>query len=402
MENKKNAGPAMIKAGYVKSETKARVGFYLWSALLFCLVSCTGSPKASQSTSLNLPPEPHPKGYVCYRTSSPITPDGKLDEPAWSAVPWTDYFLDIEGPAKPAARFKTHAKMLWDDKNFYIAGELEEPDVWATLRQRDTVIFFDPDFEVFIDPDGDTHTYYELEVNPFGTAWDLLMVKPYRDGSPAVVGWDIAGLKVGTHIDGTINKPGDKDKGWTVEIIIPFASLTEYAWGVSIPKAGDQWRLNFYRIEWRTVVENGKYKKEINPATGKTWLPDQWVWSSPNRNDIHMPEMFEFVQFSSRQAGEGTEAFVPDPDFDLKWSLRKIHYAEKEFFTKNNTFSSKLSEIGLTLADFPKNLPAPVIQATQTTFESYFPDPKSELLWTIYHDGRIIRVNHLLKPKEKL
>jgi hypothetical protein len=400
MENKENVQPAMIKAGNLKSETSGSVGFSLWSCLLFCLVSCTGSPKATESTSLNLPPEPQPKGYVCYRTSSPITPDGKLDEQAWSAVPWTDYFLDIEGSTKPAARFKTHAKMLWDDKNFYIAAELEEPDVWATLRQRDTVIFFDPDFEVFIDPDGDTHTYYELEVNPFGTAWDLLMVKPYRDGGPAVVGWDIAGLKVGTHVDGTINKPGDKDKGWTVEIIIPLASLTEYAWGASIPKAGDHWRLNFYRIEWRTVAENGKYKKEINPATSKGYLPDQWVWSPPNRNDIHMPEMFELVQFSSKQAGEATEAFVPDPDFNLKWALRKIHYAEKEYFTKHNTYSSSLSDIGLTQADFPENMPVPVIHSTRTTFESYFPDSGRELLWTIYHDGRIIRLNYPLESKK--
>jgi len=51
---------------------------------------------------------------------------------------------------------------------------------------------------VFIDPDGDTHAYYELEVNAFGTPWDLLLIKPYRDGGPAVISWDISGLKVGT------------------------------------------------------------------------------------------------------------------------------------------------------------------------------------------------------------
>ncbi len=400
MENKKNVRPAMIKTWCLLSEANRNVGFSLLSGMLFCLVSCTGTPKAIESTSLNLPPEPQPDGYVCYRTSSPVSPDGLLDEQAWGAAPWTDYFLDIEGSSKPAARFKTRAKMLWDDSNFYIAAELEETDVWATLRQRDTVIFFDNDFEVFIDPDGDTHTYYELEVNPFGTAWDLLMVKPYRDGGPAVVGWDIAGLKVGTHVDGTINKPGDKDKNWTVEIIIPLSSLTEYAWGASIPKAGDQWRMNFYRIEWRTVTENGKYIKEIDPGTAKTFLPDQWVWSPQNRNDIHMPEMWEVVQFSSIQAGDSTEAFVPDPDFKLKWALRKIHYAEKEYFTKNNTYSSSLSDIGLIQTDFPINMPAPVILSTRTTFESYFPASNSNLLWTIYQDGRIVRLSYPLESQK--
>jgi hypothetical protein len=400
MENKKNLRPAMIKAGSVKSETNGSVGFFLWLGLLFFLVSCTGSPKSIKSISLNFPPEPQPKGYVCYRTSSPISPDGILNEQAWGAVPWTDYFLDIEGPAKPAARFKTHAKMLWDDSNFYIAAELEETDVWATLKQRDTVIFFDNDFEVFIDPDGDTHAYYELEVNPFGTPFDLLMIKPYRDGGPAVVGWDVAGLKVGTHVNGTINNPGDKDKSWTVEIIIPLSSLTEYAWGASIPKANDQWRMNFYRIEWRTVFENGNYKREIDPKTAKTFLPDQWVWSPQYRNDIHMPEMWEVLQFSSIRAGEGTEAFVPDPDFNLKWALRKIHYAEKEYFTKNNTYSSSLSDIGLIQTDFPKNVPVPVIHSTRTTFESYFPASNSNLFWTIYQDGRIVRLSYPSKSQK--
>ena len=42
---------------------------------------------------------------------------------------------------------------------------MEEPDLWGTLTARDSVIFHDNDFEVFIDPDGDTHAYYELEVN---------------------------------------------------------------------------------------------------------------------------------------------------------------------------------------------------------------------------------------------
>ena len=400
MENRKNVWSMMIKTCNVKSETNVSAGFSLWLGLLICLVSCTGSPKAVKSTSLNFPPEPQPKGYVCYRTTTPVTPDGILNEQAWSAVPWTDYFVDIDGLSKPVARFKTHAKMLWDDTNFYIAAELEEPDVWATLRQRDTVIFFDNDFEVFIDPDGDTHNYYELEVNPLGTAWDLLMVKPYRDGGPAVVGWDIAGLKVGTHVDGTINKPGDKDNGWTLEIVIPLASLTEYAWRASIPKACDQWRMDFYRIEWRTVTENGKYKKEIDPKTSKTFLPDQWVWSAPYFNDIHKPEMWEVIQFSSIRAGDGTEAFVPDTDFNLKWALRKIHYAEKEYFTKNNTYSSSLSDLGLSQTDFPANMPVPVIHSTRTTFESYFPAPNSDLIWTIYHDGRIVRLSYPLKSQK--
>ena len=87
--------------------------------------------------------------------------------------------------------------MLYDDNYFYFAAELDEPHVWATLTDRDAVIYHDNDFEVFIDPDGDNHLYYELEINALGTEWDLLLVKPYRDGGPAINAWDIQGLQTG-------------------------------------------------------------------------------------------------------------------------------------------------------------------------------------------------------------
>src|SRR5262245_3289897 len=102
-----------------------------------------------------------PKGYVCYRAET-ITIDGILNEPDWARSSWTDDFVDIEGDIKPIPRFRTRAKMLWDDSYFYIAADIEEPHVWATLTKHDSIIFHDNDFEVFIDPDGDHHYYAEF------------------------------------------------------------------------------------------------------------------------------------------------------------------------------------------------------------------------------------------------
>ena len=62
-----------------------------------------------------------------------------------------------------------------------LVADITESDVWATLKKRDSVIYHDNDFEVFIDPNGDTHRYYELEINAFNTEWDLFLDKPYRD-----------------------------------------------------------------------------------------------------------------------------------------------------------------------------------------------------------------------------
>ncbi|MBL0177001.1 MAG: carbohydrate-binding family 9-like protein [Ignavibacteria bacterium] len=123
--------------------------------------------------------------------------DGKLSDAAWAKAPWTDDFVDIEGDAKPAPRFRTRAKLLWDERCLYIAAELEEPHVWGTLLQRDTVIFYDNDFEVFLDPNGDTHEYFEFEMNALNTVWDLSLPLPYKDGGKAIDSWDIEGLRTG-------------------------------------------------------------------------------------------------------------------------------------------------------------------------------------------------------------
>ena len=120
-----------------------------------------------------------------------INVDGKLDDNVWQSAPWTDDFVDIEGDVKPAPRFRTRAKMLWDDQYFYIAALLEEPDVWGTLTKHDSVIFHDNDFEVFIDPNGDNHEYYEFEMNALNTGWDLFLPRPYKNGGKADNGWEI-------------------------------------------------------------------------------------------------------------------------------------------------------------------------------------------------------------------
>src|SRR2546427_7436857 len=233
------------------------------TALLGGLLCVDLGPVDAQRASADLEALPFaPRQYVAYRASSRLNVDGKLDEPGWAAAPWSDTFIDIEGDSRPRPRFRTRAKMLWDDEYFYVAAEMEEPDVWGTLTERDSVIFHDNDFEIFIDPDGDTHAYYELEVNALGTPWDLMLLKPYRDGGPAIHAWDIAGLQVGVDVRGTLNRPGDADEGWTVEIAMPWKILREAAPDHQPPRPGDRWRINFSRVEWRVGIVDGPDAKQ--------------------------------------------------------------------------------------------------------------------------------------------
>lgn len=261
-----------------------------------------------------------PLAYPCPRAVTGVTVDGHLDDPAWAAAPWTADFGDIEGDRRPAPRHRTRAKLLWDDRCLYVAAELEEPHLWATLRERDSVIFHDNDFEVFLDPDGDSHLYTEIELNALNTVWDLLLVRPYRDGGPAIHAWDIPGLRTAVHLDGTLNDPTDTDRGWTVEIAIPFAVLDETTDAACPPRVGDRWRLNFSRVQWRLDAAGGGYVKRTDPATGQPLPEDNWTWTPQREIAMHEPEYWGILEFVE----EADDAPAVSAADRAAWTLRQI------------------------------------------------------------------------------
>jgi hypothetical protein len=332
------------------------------SVLLTCFAALL-APEPEQP-----PPAPPPaaylppKGYVCYRAAGPITIDGKLDDAAWKAAPWTDYFADIEGDKKPAPRYKTRVKMLWDDQCLYIGAELQEPHVSATLREHDSVIFNDNDFEVFLGPEGDSHHYAELELNALNTTWDLLLTKPYKDGGKAINAWEITGLRTAVHVDGTLNDPSDTDRGWTVEIAWPWKGLAELTKRPAPPHDGDQWRINFSRVEWDHTIKDGKYVKiEGKPEAN-------WVWSPQGVIDMHRPERWGYLQFST--APPGTVAFRPDPTNPARHLLHRIYYAQRAYKAKHHAWARTLADLGLIDLTLPELAGPPQLETAGGKFEA--------------------------------
>jgi hypothetical protein len=305
-------------------------------AVLIPLLLLAGAP----SRGAGPPDAPAPLGYVCHRLTAPIRVDGKLDDAAWQAVPWTSAFVDIEGAARPAPRFRTRARMAWDDRFFYIAAEMEEPHVGGSLTKHDAVIFQDNDFEVFIDPDGDNHAYYEFEINALNTGWDLLLVKPYRDGGPAKNEWEIPGLLTAVAVDGTLNDPGDIDRGWSVELAFPWTALAEYARRPSPPRDGDTWRVNFSRVEWEWEAIEGGYRK----VPGRK--EDNWVWSPQGAIDMHRPERWGFVQFTTKPPGASVP-FRPDPAWPAREVLMRAYHAQAAYKQRHGRWARSLAELAL-------------------------------------------------------
>lgn len=286
------------------------------------------------------------QNYVVYQTGSPVLIDGKADEADWNKAEWTADFVDIEGDKKPKPLFRTRMKMLWDDTNLYLLAELEDPNIWAYYGTHDQIVYHENDIEVFIDPDGNTHDYYEFEVNARNTLFDLFMPKPYRNDGKALVTWNSEGFKSAVSIDGTLNDPTDTDRKWTVEMKIPFADLRSGE-RTQIPEDKQIWKINFSRVEWRTEVVDGKYQKMKDPANGKDYPEYNWVWSPPGLINMHYPERWGNLQFSKTLIGRETVAFESPEDEILKNNLWLVYYKQQEFRKKYNRFAANLNELKL-------------------------------------------------------
>lgn len=281
-----------------------------------------------------------PKSYIAYHTSDSITIDGKDADASWSKVEWTNLFIDIEGVNKPT--YNTQAKMLWDSTYFYILAKMEEPHVWADITEHDAIIFHNNDFEVFIDPTGDTHNYYEIEINAINTVWDLFVSKPYREDNVVLNDWTATGMKSAITIDGTLNNPKDTDKGWMLEIAIPWRVFKKAYFEENVPK-DDFWRVNFSRVNWDYQLNDGTYGRKKD-AEGN-YLPEyNWVWSPQGVINMHEPEHWGYVYFSSKEVGAKDIFEIPN-DEKIKWALYESYRAQKKHFDAHAAWATTLDSL---------------------------------------------------------
>ena len=281
------------------------------------------------------------KEYRCFRAvGKPSKLDGDLSKPFWSTGEWTDDFHDIEGDSRPRPAKYTRVKVLWDEEALYVAAELKDDTIWATVRNRDELIYIDNDFEVFLAPQDSSHRYYELEMNAANSVWDLLMEKPQRDDVRRIIGWDIQGLESAVRVNGTLNDPSADNRGWTVELKIPWFSLRECGSNECYPMhfapdVGEVWRMNFSRVEYHVHTENNTYVKDKDPATGADLPEENWVWAPTGVIDIHMPEMWGYLVFTDR----GEAHPLPLASDDVKLALRRLYYREHAFLYREERFT---------------------------------------------------------------
>jgi hypothetical protein len=335
-----------------------------------------------------------PLHYIVSKTATPPVIDGSLSDPAWQAAPWTEYFSDIEGDIRPRPRYHTRVKMLWDDRYLYIGAQIEEPHVWAYVKNHDEVVFRDNDFEVFINPDNDARHYFEIEVNAIQTIFDLFLPEPYRNGGGALVSWDVTGLKKAVRIDGTLNDPRDTDRGWTVEYAIPIASIS-MGNGPETPHPGSLWRINFSRVEWDTDVRNGKYVHHADPLTGRAVPEHNWVWSPQGIIDMHAPERWGYLQFAGQVGASGTVPFTLPLSEQLKNKLWEIYYRQNVYRRSHDAYAGTTDLLDMEpVTAIARERAVLVIEATAHTYKAMIACPDAGEAWTIDPQGFIENVGH--------
>lgn len=255
---------------------------------------------AGVGCSENAPPPPTAQAPVDWPASGvlegvwaavPPTIDGVAEPTPWGMARWSAPFLDIEGPDKPAPRHDTRVQVMWDQTHLYIFAQLDEPHLWGSQTEHDSVIFHENDFEVFLDPGDDGKDYVELEINALNTTWDLILAKPYREGGTADNSFEIEGLRTAVQRRGTLNDPSDLDDGWSVEIAIPWKALAPLSPNPLPPLPGDSFRIGFSRVQWDLEIKDGAYHKVPGKAE------HNWVWSPQGEVNMHIPERWGRVTF---------------------------------------------------------------------------------------------------------
>ncbi len=238
--------------------------------------------------------------YPCNKISFDYEVDGDLTKSIWhqSEVVWlVDVSRDraeqlVNRSPNSAKLFLTEATeteefpfqrtafaALWSDSALYLAFRCQDNEITGTLLEHDTALYEEEVVEAFLCPSGDPSNYFELEVSPNNVTFDASVFSPDLHRGTMVVDkdWHCIGMNTAVRIDGEINNPMAKDRGWSVEMSLPFAAFT----GIHPQQSGSEWLANFYRID-------------REPDEFSAWSPTMEVPAN-----FHVPTRFGVMKFQS-------------------------------------------------------------------------------------------------------
>lgn len=200
------------------------------------------------------------KREIPFASSAP-TIDGKLDEEVWKHALTFDEVYAFNNKEK-LKEPNTIWSILWDKQYLYFGFKCKDKDILGPEKERDSYVYSNDCMEMFILPDFRLGMYWELLVSPRSTVFDMLHMKNFKKGlHPGMSGRveeDIKGLRCACFVEGTIDNSTDIDKGYSIEVAVPFTALPSYTRG-NVPQPMDLLYLMLARIDKSKDKEAGAY-----------------------------------------------------------------------------------------------------------------------------------------------
>ncbi|MCI0377101.1 MAG: PQQ-dependent sugar dehydrogenase [Gemmataceae bacterium] len=260
-----------------------------------------------------------PTEFECRFTEAAITIDGKDDEPAWKSAQLIDTFYQPWlGEKARRAKTSTKAKLLWDREHLYFFADLEDHDLYATVKEHDGMTWNDDVFELFFRPAQDKPGYYEFQVNAAGTMLDMFLPKRGPDGYARYAKEGDFHMQSKVRLRGTLNQRGDRDEGWSVEGKIPWK---DFARTGGRPEAGERWKFALCRYD---------YSKEWKTPELSTCAP----LKSKTKPDFHLIDDYATLRFTKSDKKTGlydkripltTSKVIGSPDPPLPYRVVRTY-----------------------------------------------------------------------------
>jgi hypothetical protein len=236
---------------------------------LFLLQAQEAKGPASRSPAT--PSVPVPNSTTATRAARPPVIDGRPDDEVWKNAPRITEFVEFDPVEGKAARFRTEAKLAYDQRNFYVFIRMYDPEPKKILRllaRRDIRTASDQ-IKIVIDSYHDRRSGYEFAVNPAGVKRDYAI---YNDGNEDDA-WDGV-WDAGTTVDSL---------GWTAEFRIPlsqlrYANADSHTFGFAIWRDIDRYK---ERVSWPLYRRSQSgFVSQLGEVTGISGL------SSPRRLEV--------------------------------------------------------------------------------------------------------------------
>jgi len=144
--------------------------------------------------------------------TSPVL-DGRTDDPAWQSAQIIDQFLEYEPNEGQETRFRTEARVTYDDRYLYVLARMYDPapDSIVSLLSRRDVRTASEQLKVVVDSYNDKKTGFTFIVNPAGVKRDFYVFNDDNEDASWDAVWEVA-----TKIDSV---------GWVAEFRIPFSQI---------------------------------------------------------------------------------------------------------------------------------------------------------------------------------